>query len=188
MNPGEGGSSGTILAEFDDPERLVEAIRRLGAEGEMVVDAYTPCPVEGLEEALAIERTRIPWIALAAGALAGAAAYGIQWWISVVAYPLNVGGRPLHSAPAFVPITFEMMVLGAAFAAFAALLVAGGMPRLWHPVFEVDGFERATVDRYWLAVRDGEGAREIHDLVERLESLGALRVVPGPGAAGRGAA
>ncbi len=187
MNPGDGGVSGTILAEFDDPECLVEAIRRLRAEGEVVVDAYTPCPVEGLEDVLEIERTRIPWIALAAGALAGAAAYGIQWWISVVAYPLDVGGRPLHSAPTFVPITFEMAILGAAIAAFAAFVVAGGMPRLWHPVFEVDGFERATVDRYWLAVRDRQLAGEIPDLVERLESLGALRVVPGSGTAGQGA-
>lgn len=161
-----------VLAEFETPEELLEAARRMRADGHELEDAYTPCRVEGLEEILGLRRTRIPWLVLGAGLVAAVLAYLLQWWITVVDYPLNVGGRPLHSAPAFVPISFEMAILFGALAGFAALFVAGGMPKLWDPVFEVEGFERASVDRYWLAVADGDGGP-----AERLESLGALRVV-----------
>jgi hypothetical protein len=103
----------------------------------------------------------------------------------VVDYPLNVGGRPYHSAPAFIPITFEMAVLFAATAALVSAIVLGGLPRLWHPVFEVDGFERATIDRFWLAVCAGDAAIDPAlapaearaRAVQALGGAGALRVV-----------
>jgi len=95
----------------------------------------------------------------------------------VVDYPLDVGGRPLHSAPAFIPITFEMAVLFGSLAALISAIVLGGLPRLWHPVFDIDGFERATIDRFWLAVEAGDGALDRDRDTAALEGAGALRVI-----------
>jgi hypothetical protein len=114
---------------------------------------------------------------LGAALAGGGGAYLLQWWINVFAHPLDVGGRPDHAAPAFVPITFEMAVLIGAASAVIAAVVLGGMPRLWDPVFEVDGFERATRDRFWLAVADGDPALDHDRDTAALEAAGALRVV-----------
>lgn len=173
---------GVVLAEFASADELVEAARGVRARGHVPVDAYTPVPVAELEEILGLRRTRIRWLVLLAGLGAAALTYLLQWWITAVAYPLNVGGRPLHSGPAFVPITFEMAVLFASLAGFVALFLAGGMPRLWDPLFEVEGFERASVDRYWLAVAVGTSEEREREAREALEALGALRIVrPGGG-------
>ncbi len=104
--------------------------------------------------------------------------YSLQWWINVIDLPLNIGGRPLHSAPAFIPITFEMAVLFASAAALFSALVLGGLPSLWHPVFEIDGFERASVDRFWLGIDPGDPALGIAvGDTAALMAAGALRVV-----------
>jgi hypothetical protein len=146
-----------IAAEYGDGAAVVRAAHALRARGYRRLDAYVPTEVEGLDDALAIPRSRIPLVALAAGVLGAAAGYLVQWYCTSVSYPLDVGGRPLHSAPAFVPISFEMMVLFAAVATTVALFAACRLPQLWAPLDAVAGFERATIDRYWLAVdrRDG---------------------------------
>ncbi len=166
-----------MMAEFASGPELLAAARAARALGLSRLDAFTPYEVDGLQEELGVPRSRLPWIALAAALFGGAVAYALQWWINVVSYPLNIGGRPYHSAPAFIPITFEMIVLGAATAALISALVLGGLPSLWHPVFEVEGFERATIDRFWLAVDRGDDALEPGLVTPALEAAGALRIV-----------
>jgi hypothetical protein len=165
-----------VMAEFPSGPALLDGIRALRAEGVSRFDAYTPYEVHGLEELLGVPRSRLTWIALAVGLAFGGGAYLLQWWINVVDYPLNIGGRPYHSAPAFIPITFEMTVLFASAAALISALVLGGLPRLWHPVFEIDGFERASIDRFWLEAGAGEPL-DRERITTVLEDAGATRVV-----------
>lgn len=165
-----------LLAEFETPEALLAAARRLREDGFSRLAAYTPFPVEGIDEALAIPRSRVPIAVLLSGLAGGVVAFLVQAWANGIDYPLDVGGRPLFSWPAFVPITFEMTVLAAGFGATIGILVASGLPRLWHPLFEVEGFERATIDRFFLGV-DGADPHYVADRVAgRLLALGALRV------------
>ncbi|HET7503344.1 MAG TPA: DUF3341 domain-containing protein [Kofleriaceae bacterium] len=173
-----------VMAELATGPALIAAIRALAAEGvappRYQLDAFTPHDVAGIDDLLGVRRSRLPWIALAVGLAAGSGAYLLQWWINVVDYPLNIGGRPYHSAPAFLPITFEMTVLFAAAAALISALVLGGLPRLWHPVFELDGFERASRDRFWLAIdpaRPGGPPLPRARVLAALEAAGALRIV-----------
>jgi hypothetical protein len=166
-----------MMAEFASGPALVDGIRALRDRGVLQLDAFTPYEVPGLPEALGVRRSRLTWIALVVGLAFGGGAYLLQWWINVVDYPLNIGGRPYHSAPAFIPITFEMTVLFASAAALISAIVLGGLPRLWHPVFEVEGFERATIDRFWLAVKRGDAALDRARDTDALQAAGALRVV-----------
>jgi hypothetical protein len=166
-----------MMAEFGSGPALLDGVRALAACGVSRFDAFTPYEVAGLEDLLGVRRSRLSWIVLAVALAAGGGAYLLQWWINVVDYPLNIGGRPYHSAPAFIPITFEMAVLFGGAAALFSALVLGGLPRLWHPVFEVDGFERATIDRFWLAVGAGDVALDRARDTAALVAAGALRVV-----------
>lgn len=175
MTRGDRTGDLAVMAEFASGPGLLAGLRALRAAGVSRLDAFTPYEVTGLDELLCVRRSRLPWIALVVGLVAGGAAYFAQWWINVVDYPLNIGGRPYHSAPAFIPITFEMAVLCAGIAALVSALALGGLPKLWHPVFEVDGFERATIDRFWLSVDDPAFDRDVDR--RALEAAGALRVI-----------
>jgi hypothetical protein len=173
-----------MMAEFASGPALLGGIRALRDLGVSRFEAFTPYEVTGLQELLGVRRSRLTWIALVAGLVFGGGAYLLQWWINVVDYPLNIGGRPYHSAPAFIPITFEMTVLFAAAAALISAIVLGGLPRLWHPVFEVEGFERATIDRFWLAIGADDPALAVTTddpdrvrITAALEAAGALRIV-----------
>jgi hypothetical protein len=166
-----------LLAEFTEPEALVSAIRAMRDKGYEELDAYTPYPVEQAEEALHIRRTRLPFFIFAVGLSAAGGAYFLQWFLTAYLYPLNAGGRPPHMPLAYVPITFEMGVLFAAFAAFFGLLARARLVRLWDPVFEVEGFERASIDRFWLAVDARDARFDAETTARELDELGALRVV-----------
>ncbi|KYF85453.1 hypothetical protein BE20_35995 [Sorangium cellulosum] len=165
-----------LLAEFETPEAMLRAIAELRSRGYRRLDAFTPYPVHGLDEALGLRRSPLNWIVLPF-ALAGAAGgYLVQWHNNAYDYPLNVGGRPGHAPPAFVPITFEMTVLAAALAGFVVMLVLTRLPELWSPIFDVPGFERATIDRFWIGI-DARDPALISPLAERdLTDLGALAV------------
>lgn len=141
-----------LLAEFDRPEVLVEAIRALRREGIAGLDAHLPYPLHEVLDALELPPSRVPRYALAGGIAGACYAYLLQWWTNGFDYALNVGGRPLGSVPAFVPPTFEGAVLLAAFGAVLSFLGLSKLPRLWNPVAEVPGFHRATSDRFFLAV------------------------------------
>lgn len=166
-----------FMAEYAEADQLLVAARRARAAGYTQLDAFTPFPVPGLAEALGLRPTRLPMVVLIAGLLGACAGYLLQWYPSVIDYPWNVGGRPLHSWPAFVPITFESMVLCAASTAALAMILANGLPRLHHPVFDAPHFRRASTDRFFLAILDGDSApNDPQTTRDFLRSTGSLRV------------
>jgi hypothetical protein len=165
-----------LVAEFPEPEVLLEAARRMRGRGYRLLDSYTPYPVKGLEEALALRRSGLNWVAFAAGLFGAGFAFWLQWLTNFRLLPLIVGGRPPFAIPAFVIIAFETMVLFASATAFVALFWACRLPRLAHPLFAVDGFETATLDRFWLAVSADDPAFDPERTETELHDLGALRV------------
>lgn len=164
-----------VLGEFGSPERLLEVARALRERGFVRLDAHTPFPVEGLAEVLELKASRLPALGLLAGLGGAAGAYLVQWFTQAVDWPLNVGGRPLHSAPAFIPITFETGVLSAAGAVFFGLFVVCGLPRVTHPVFELESFRSASVDGFWISVALEESTQP-ETVAEVLRTLGAAQV------------
>ena len=160
-----------LVAEFEDPTALVHAARIAREGGYTRLDAYSPFPIEALREALALPPNGLPLLVLIGGVLGGLGGYLLQYWTSVVAYPINVGGRPLHSWPAFVPIAFETTVLGAALACALGMIALNGLPMPYHPLFNVPRFALSSRDRFFLCIEaedplfDRDGTRRF---LERL--------------------
>jgi hypothetical protein len=160
-----------LIAEFDDPNSLVEAARRVREEGYRQVEAYTPFPIEELHEAIGFHRTRLPLIVLIGGIVGGLCGYLLQYWSSVVEYPLNIGGRPLHSWPAFIVPTFEMTILGAALSAVLGMLALNGLPRPHHPVFNAPNFALASRNRFFLCIEASDPKFDKEKTGDLLRSL-----------------
>lgn len=171
-----------VVIELDSPDAVVAAAERLRELGYTALEAYTPFPIPELDEILAVPRTKLPWLALAAGASGALLAYVVLSWTNAFDYRIDVGGRPYDSIPTHIPIMFETCVLLAALTAFGAALLLSGLPRLHHPVFEIDGFERTSVDRFWIVVGElralGESApvEEIALLRDELRHVSPLVV------------
>lgn len=164
-----------IAAEFDDPGKLLEAARAVRERGYRRFEAYTPYPVDGLSEFIR-SRDPIPLMVLGAGVLGAAAGWALQNYIAIVQYPINVGGRPLFSWPAFVPVMFELTVLFAAAAAFFGALWLSGLPLLHHPVFNLERFARASRDRFFLCIEARDPKFYRGATAEFLSRLGPLEV------------
>ena len=162
-----------LLAEFDTPDALVRALQLARADGHRIIDAFTPFPLEELPGAFELARNPVRLVMAVTGFGAAAAMYGLQWYSAVYAYPLNSGGRPLHSWPVFTLVPFEFGVLAAAVAGFATMLWSCGLPRLNHPVHDMPQFERASQDRFLLLVAPKDGPAPLR---RRLEEAGALLV------------
>ena len=160
-----------LMAAFNDPDDLLNATRRVREAGYQHLDAYTPFPVEGLAEIISPSRGRLPLVVLAGGAVGGAAAYFMQYYASVIAYPLNVGGRPYHSWPAFIPITFELAILAAAFTVVLGMLALNGLPQPYHPVFNVPSFDLASSNRFFLCLEATDPQFDRQETRQFLESL-----------------
>lgn len=141
-----------LMAEFLTPDALVEAARRAYGEGYRRMDAYSPFPVDGLAEAIGFRHNLLPWIVLIGGMIGAGGGFYLQYYISAVDYPLNIGGRPLNSWPAFIPVAFELAILAAALAAVLGLLALNGLPMPYHPVFNVERFELASRNRFFLCI------------------------------------
>ncbi|MDB5385255.1 MAG: hypothetical protein JWM11_901 [Planctomycetaceae bacterium] len=162
-----------LLAEFEQGESLLEAARQAHAAGYRKMDGYSPIPVHGLSQALGQKPSGLPLLVLIGGIIGGSAGYFMLYYASVISYPINVGGRPLHSWPAFIPITFEMTVLGAAFAAFFGMLALNGLPRPYHPLFNVPAFNLASRNRFFLCIEARDPLFDLNRTRQFLEGLQA---------------
>ena len=165
-----------LVAEFESPTDLVAAARRAREEGYVRLDAYSPFPIHELTAALGLKRTRLP-LAVLIGALVGlATALGMMWFSAVVHYPINVGGRPLASWPAFIPITFELTILFASLTAVFGMLGRNGLPMPYHPIFNAPRFALASRDRFFLCIEARDPKFDLERTSRFLADLGA-RVV-----------
>jgi hypothetical protein len=165
-----------VLAEFANPTALVTATKRARAEGYTRFEAYTPFPVEELSETIPIRYPVLPLLVLTGGIIGGLGAFAMMYYASVINYPLNIGGRPLNSWPSFIPITFELTVLGAAFAAVFGVLALSGLPMPYHPLFNVKEFARASQDRFFLCIEANDPKFDVEATTKFLVSLDALGV------------
>jgi hypothetical protein len=164
-----------MVAEFATDVELMRAAEKAYQSGYRKMDGYAPFPIEGLAEALG-KKNRIPLLVLLGGIVGGGSAYFMEWFANVISYPINIGGRPLHSWPAFIPITFELTVLGAALTAFFGALALSGLPKPYHPMFNLPEFERASQDRFFLCIEAADARFDEAETRAFLQSLGPLMV------------
>ena len=166
-----------LMAEFADATSLVEAAKRTQAEGYRKYDAYSPFPIHELFEAMEVDDKRLPFMVLMGGIFGCLAGFGLCYWVSVIAYPLNIGGRPYNSWPSFIPVTFEVTILLASLTTVLTLIVLNGLPMPYHPVFNVQRFrERASQDGLFLAIEADDPKFDRERTRTFLQGLGATEV------------
>jgi uncharacterized membrane protein len=165
-----------VMAEFDNPTSLVNAAREARARGYRKLDAYSPFPIEALTEALHIPKSKLPLIVLIGGILGGLTGYLMQYYVTVIYFPINVAGRPLHSWPMYIVITFELTILFAAISAVFGLLALCGLPMPYHPCFNVPRFALASRNRFFLCIEARDPLFDRKRTEEFLESLDAREV------------
>src|SRR6185503_6912659 len=170
-----------LMAEFENPRALVHAAEKARLAGYKHMDAYTPIPVEELDEALGLRRTRLPILVFLGGLFGGLGGFSLEAWTQVTAYPMNIGGRPFLSWPQFIPVTFETTVLGAALTAFVGMWALNKLPQPYHPVFNVPEFARASTDRFFLCIEATDPRFDLggtKQFLEGLKPLGVSEVAP----------
>lgn len=165
-----------MLGELRSPEALLAAVRALKKHGYRRLDAFTPYPVHGLEEELGLPRSRLGWMVFPLGLLGAALGFLVQWWCNAIDYPLNVGGRPPASIPAFIPITFESGVLVTGLSGVLFMLALCRLPELHAPLFEVPGFGRSAVDTFWVGVDELDPRFDEAAIARVLSDAGAVNV------------
>jgi hypothetical protein len=166
-----------LMAEFDNPTDVVEAARATYDAGYRRINAYSPYPIEELAEAIGFHSTRLPLIVLIGGIIGAIVGYGLQYYVAVIDYPLNVGGRPFHSWPSFIPITFEMTILFAALSAVFGMLALNKLPQPYHPVFNAERFALASRDRFFLVIKANDPKFDHDKAMSFLQSLNPKEVV-----------
>lgn len=159
------------LAEFAQPDDLVKAIEATRHAGYEKYDAYSPYPLEEFTDAMDAHHSKLPLIVFGGGAFGAFAGWALQYWTAVEAYPMNIGGRPLNSWPAFIVIIFEMTILFAGFSAVLGMFAVNGLPRPHHPLFNVEGFARASQDRYFLYIESEDPRFDVEGTRAFLEKL-----------------
>lgn len=160
-----------MVAEFETATALLEATETTRKAGYTRIDAHSPLPIHGMEEAIGQDFTRLPFIVFLGGLLGGSGGYFLQYWTAVIDYPIMIGGKGLHSWPAFIPVTFECTILFAAFTAVVGMIAMNGLPRPSHPIFETPNFERASQDRFFLAIEAEDPKFERAETKRFLEDL-----------------
>jgi hypothetical protein len=165
-----------VMGEFDSPEEILAAAKKTREAGYKDIDAYTPFPIEGLAEEIGFKWTWVPLITLLGGLGGGLTGFGMQYWMSAISYPLNIGGRPLNSWPAFIPVTFELTILGASLFAVIGMLALNKLPQPYHPVFNVDRFSQASTDKFFLCIKSQDAKFDLAETARFLQGLNAKHV------------
>ena len=165
-----------LMAEFDTPDALVAAAEKARLAGYRKMDAYSPIPIEELNEALGLKRTRLPRLVFIGGFLGMIGGYSLEYFSAAIAYPMNIGGRPFNSWPQFIPVTFETTVMGAALCCFFGMWALNRLPQPYHPVFNVAAFARASTDRFFLCIEADDASFKHDDTRRFLEGLHPLGV------------
>jgi len=163
-----------LIAEFDSPEALLEAAHRVFAAGFRKIDAYSPFTVDGLAEAIGFHYTRVPLIVLIGGIIGCLGGFYLQYWVAAIDYPINIGGRPFNSWPSFIPVTFELTILIASLFAFFGVLALNRLPMPYHPVFNVERFELASRNRFFLCIEAVDSKFELERTRRFLDEIGSL--------------
>lgn len=169
-----------VIAEFTDPQELLDAANRAREAGYTELDAYSPFPIHGLSDAIGFHHSRLSAVVLGGGIIGGLAGFFMCWYANVIWYPLNIGGKPYNSWPAWIPITFECTILFAAFAAVFGMLALNGLPMPYHPVFNVPRFDQASRDKFFLVIQARDPKFDIDAVWKFLESLGPREVTDVP--------
>jgi hypothetical protein len=167
-----------LLAEFESPGQLLEAARGVRDAGYKRWDCHSPFPVHGLDRAMGLGDSRLPWLVLGGGMAGLAAAMLMQWWMNAVDYPFWISGKPFFSVPANIPVAFELTVLFASISAFAGMFVFNNLPKFYHPALRSRRFRRATTDRFFIIIESADPMFDERRTEQLLRSLGPARVEP----------
>ncbi len=165
-----------LVAEFDSPEAIMDAAEAARLAGYKKMDAYTPFPVHGLSEAIGFSDKKVPWTVFVCGLFGCFLGYSMEWYTSTIDYPLNVGGRPFNSLPAFIPVAYESTILCASFGAFLGMLLYNGLPRPYHSINNTPRFERCSQDRFFLAIETVDPKYDREGTWEFLEAQKPLQI------------
>ncbi|HUP50515.1 MAG TPA: DUF3341 domain-containing protein [Thermoanaerobaculia bacterium] len=169
-----------VIAEFGDAQSLLDAANKARDQGFTEMDAFSPFPIHGMAEAVGFHKTRLSAIVLIMGLLGGVGGFFMCWYASVIAYPLNIGGKPLNSWPAWIPIAFECAILLAAFGAVFGMLALNGLPMPYHPVFNVRSFDQASRDKFFLIIQARDPKFKLDEVRDFLDRLNPREVVDVP--------
>jgi hypothetical protein len=169
-----------VIAEFAEAQTLLTAAEAAREQGYTNLDAFSPFPIHGLAEAIGFRKSHLSAIVLTGGLVGGLGGFLMCWYANVISYPLNIGGKPLNSWPAFIPITFECAILLAAFAAVLGMLGLNGLPMPYHPVFNVRRFDQASRDKFFLTIQATDPKFDLESARRYLESLGPREVTDVP--------
>jgi len=167
-----------LMAEFDSTQGLLDAAHKVREAGYTRTDAYSPMPIHGVAEALGMKERKVAPFVLAGGLTGMVAGYSLQYWTTVINFPINIGGRPLHAWVSFIPVTFELTILLSAFAAVLSMIILNGLPQPYHPVFNVKRFSLATQTSFFLAIEATDPRFDAEKTKAFLESLNPREVVP----------
>jgi len=165
-----------VVGEFETPEKLIHAVEKVREAGYRRFEAFSPFPVEGLSQAMGLKRNLVPLITLIGGLTGGIGGFGFQYWVAAITYPLNIGGRPFNSWPAFIPVTFELTILGASLAAVFGMLALNKLPQPHHPVFNVHRFSHASTDRFFICIESRDAKFHLAETARFLQGLEAHHV------------